>query len=317
MSKEKILLSIVIPCYRSENTIKNVIEEIDRTVSARPGYDHEIILINDCSPDGTFDTIRDICDEHDNVVGIDLAKNFGQHAALMAGFGVVTGDIVICLDDDGQTPADELYKLVDKIDEGYDVVYARYSNKKHSGFRNWGSDLNKKMLEFLLDKPKDLFVSSYFAARKYIINEMIKYDQPYPYVIGLVLRTTNKVCNVPVDHRDRLSGVSGYTVKRLISLWMNGFTAFSVKPLRLAETFGIITAVLGFVYAVWNIIKKFVNPSAPIGWSSTISVILIIGGAILCVLGMMGEYIGRIYICINNAPQFVIREIIDERKSKD
>lgn len=157
------------------------------------------------------------------------------------------------------------------------------------------------MLEFLLNKPKDLFVSSYFAAKRFVIDEMIKYDQPYPYVIGLVLRTTNKVCNVPVDHRDRISGVSGYTLKRLISLWMNGFTAFSVKPLRLAETFGLITAGLGFVYAIWNIIKKFVNPIAPIGWSSTISVILIIGGAILCVLGMMGEYIGRIYICINNA----------------
>lgn len=305
-------LSFVIPCYRSAGTIGKVVDEIEESVK-KTDYDHEIILINDCSPDGTFETIRKLCKDKESVVGISLAKNFGQHAALMAGFRAVTGDIVICLDDDGQTPADEFHKLVDKVNEGYDAVYASYSVKKHSGFRNWGSDVNKKMLEFLLDKPKDLFVSSYFAVRRYIVDEMIKYDQPYPYVIGLVLRTTKNVCNVPVDHRDRIEGVSGYTIKRLLSLWMNGFTAFSVKPLRLAEMFGLITAAIGFVYAIWNIIKKFVNPTAPIGWASTISVILIIGGAILCVLGMMGEYIGRIYICINNAPQYVIREIIDDR----
>ncbi len=303
-------ISFVIPCYRSEETLPSVVNEIEGSVS-KTGYDYEIILINDCSPDGTFDQIRKLC--NNRIVGINLARNFGQHAALMAGFRAVTGDVVICLDDDGQTPADEFTRLVDKINDGYDVAYARYQEKKHSGFRNLGSRLNKIMLEFLLDKPKDLFVSSYFAARKYVIDEMIKYNQPYPYVMGLVLRTTKSVCNVDVDHRDRTVGTSGYTLKRLVSLWLNGFTAFSVKPLRFAEMLGIVTAALGFIYAIWNIIKKMINPTAPMGWLSTISVILIIGGAILCVLGMMGEYIGRIYICINNAPQYVIREVIDER----
>ncbi|WP_051192577.1 hypothetical protein [Butyrivibrio sp. VCB2001] len=146
---------------------------------------------------------------------------------------------------------------------------------------------------------------------KWLVNdEMIKYEQPYPYVIGLVLRSTNSICNVTVNHRDCLQGVSGYTLKRLLALWFNGFTAFSIKPLRFAEMFGIMTASMGFVYALWNIVKKLISPTAPVGWASTISVILIIGGAILCVLGMMGEYIGRIYICINNSPQYVIRRII-------
>ncbi|MBR4473383.1 MAG: glycosyltransferase family 2 protein [Oscillospiraceae bacterium] len=306
-------ISFVIPCYCSENTIEAVVEEIRKTIEST-SYEYEIVLVNDCSPDGTFQTIEEICNRNKNVIGISFAKNFGQHAALMAGLRAVSGDIVICLDDDGQTPADECIKLIDKIEEGYDVVYASYESKKHSGFRNLGSNINKLMLEFLLEKPKELFVSSYFAARRYVIDEVIKYDQPFPYLIGLVLRSTNNIANVSVNHRDRMQGVSGYTMKRLISLWMNGFTAFSVKPLRIAEMFGVITAVLGFLYAIWNIIKKIVNPIAPIGWSSTISVILIIGGAILCVLGMMGEYIGRIYICINNAPQYVIKNVIDNRK---
>ena len=308
-------LSFVIPCYCSEATIEMVVSEIICTMD-ETSYEYEIVLINDCSPDGTFNIIEDICKIHKNIIGIDFAKNFGQHAALMAGLRTASGDIVICLDDDGQTPANECMKLVKKIEEGYDVVYASYEIKKHSGFRNFGSHINKKMLEVLLDKPKNLYVSSYFAARRYVIEEIVKYNQPYPYVIGLVLRSTSNITNVLVEHRERKFGVSGYTLRRLISLWFNGFTAFSVKPLRIAEMFGVVTAMLGFLYAVWNIIKKIINPIAPVGWSSTISIILIIGGAILCVLGMMGEYIGRIYICINNAPQYVIREYIKDGKKE-
>lgn len=309
-------LSFVIPCYSSEHTIQSVVGEIKRTIE-KTEYEYEIILVNDYSPDDTYNKIKEICISDKKVIGINLAKNFGQHAALMAGFRIVSGDIVICLDDDGQTPADECLALIDKINEGYDVVYASYETKKHSNFRNFGSHLNKGMLEILLNKPRDLFVSSYFAAQRFIIDEIIQYDQPYPYVIGLILRTTNNICNVPVNHRDRMQGVSGYTLKRLISLWLNGFTAFSVKPLRIAELLGILAAAMGFIYLVYIIIRKFANPSAPIGWASTMSAILIIGGVILCVLGMMGEYIGRIYICINNSPQYVIRETLNYKKKEN
>ncbi|MBR5376841.1 MAG: glycosyltransferase family 2 protein [Lachnospiraceae bacterium] len=303
-------VSFVIPCYRSQRTIEYVVNEIEQTMSGLQDYEHEIILINDSSPDDTFMTIRSLAEKNDRIIGVDLAKNFGQHAALMAGFGFAAGDIVVCLDDDGQTPAGEVTKLLEKIEEGYDVVYAKYDEKKHSWFRNTGSRINSRMTEVMLGKPSELYISSYFAARRFVVDEMLRYRNAFPYVIGLVLRTTNKICNVDVKHRDRREGESGYSLKKLLALWINGFTSFSVKPLRAATFCGLIIALTGFLYTIWTVIKKFINPDVPIGWSSTMSVILVIGGMILLVLGMIGEYIGRIYICINDSPQYVIREVI-------
>lgn len=307
-------ISYVIPCYNSMKTLAGVVEEIKTKMKEMLNYEYEIILVNDCSLDATFDVIRVLCKENRNITGISLAKNFGQHAALMAGFRTACGDIIVCLDDDGQTPAKEVDKLIGRIEEGYDVVYAEYENKKHSLFRNIGSRMNQRMTESMLDKPKELYISSYFAARRFVIEEMKTYHNPYPYVIGLVLRTTKNICNVKVSHRARAEGQSGYSIRKLVSLWVNGFTSFSVKPLRLAAVSGVVVAIAGFVYAVWTIIKKFIYPMAPVGWSSTVAIILIIGGMILFVLGMIGEYIGRIYICINNSPQYVIKEKVGNKR---
>lgn len=309
-------VSFVIPCYRSALTIGNVVKEIQDTMNTLNAYTYEIILVNDCSPDDTFDVIEKLCAEYSNICGVNLARNFGQHAALMAGFHQVTGDILVCLDDDGQTPADEVGKLLTEIENGQDVVYASYANKKHSMFRNFGSWVNEKMLQFLLGKPKELFVSSYFAARRFIVDEMLKYENAYPYVIGLVLRTTKRISNVPVQHREREIGVSGYTLGKLLSLWFNGFTAFSTKPLQIATISGCTLAVGGFLYALYTIIKKFVNPAVPLGFSSMMSAILVIGGMIMIMLGLIGEYIGRMYICMNSAPQFVVRDLIPAKEEK-
>lgn len=307
-------VSFVIPCYRSALTIGNVVKEIQDTMNAMDEYCYEIILVNDCSPDDTFDVIRKLCEENNNICGVNLAKNFGQHAALMAGFRQVTGDILVCLDDDGQTPADEVGKLLAEIEAGQDVVYASYEHKKHSSFRNFGSWVNEKMLQFLLGKPKELYVSSYFAARRFIVDEMLRYENAYPYVIGLVLRSTKKIVNVSVSHREREIGTSGYTLSKLLGLWFNGFTAFSTKPLRIATASGTIFAGIGFLYALYTIIKKFVNPAVPMGFSSLMSAILIIGGLILLVLGLVGEYIGRMYICMNSAPQYVVRDLVLQKE---
>lgn len=310
-------VSFVIPCYKSKNTIGKVVDEIKRTMSRINNYSYEIVLVNDCSPDDTFQTIADIARENDDIIALDLAKNFGQHSAIMAGFSRVTGDIIVCLDDDGQTPADEVDKLLAKIEEGYDVVYAEYENKQHSAFRNWGSNLNKKMTEIMLGKPKELYISSYFAATKMVVDEMKNYSNPYPYLAGLVLRTTKRICNVKVTHRQRMEGESGYTLGKLVGLWVNGFTAFSVLPLRFATYSGIVVALIGFVCAIWTVIHKLVSPDVAVGWSSTFSAILVIGGMILFVLGMVGEYVGRIYISLNNSPQYVIKESVSKESKKD
>ena len=310
-------VSFVIPCYRSALTIENVVKEIRETMNSLPQYCYEVILVNDCSPDDTFDVITALCKENDNICGVDLAKNFGQHGALMAGFHQVTGDILVCLDDDGQTPADEVGKLLAEIENGQDVVYASYDHKKHSIFRNFGSWMNEKMAQFLLGKPKELFVSSYFAARRFIVDEMLRYENAYPYIIGLVLRTTKRISNVPVKHREREIGTSGYTLGKLLGLWFNGFTAFSTKPLRIATISGSLFAVLGFVYGIYTIVKKFVNPAVPMGFSSTMAAILFIGGMLMIMLGLIGEYIGRMYICMNSAPQFVVRDLIPAKEENE
>lgn len=301
-------ISFVIPCYRSENTLPKVVAEIDEKMQSLKEYEYDIILVNDCSPDQTLAVIRKLCGEHEYIKGIDFARNFGQHSALMAGLRHSDGDYVVCLDDDGQTPASEVDKLLKKLEEGYDAVYAKYDHKQHSAFRNFGSKVNELMTRIMLGKPSELYVSSYFAVKRFVVEDMIRYENSYPYVIGLVLRATGNITNVLVNHRERESGVSGYTMKKLLGLWLNGFTAFSVKPLRIATGIGGFSAISGFLYGIYTIIKRLVNPEVPMGFSSTMAAIVFFGGMIMLMLGLIGEYIGRIYISLNNSPQYVIRE---------
>ncbi len=304
-------VSFVIPCYRSESTLPHVIAEIEEKMDAIKRYQYDIFLVNDCSPDGTFQVIRRLCQEHENIRGIDFSRNFGQHAALMAGLRHSDGDYVVCLDDDGQTPANEVDKLLEKLEEGYDAVYARYDHKQHSAFRNMGSRLNELMPRMMRQKPAELYISSYFAVRRFVVEDMARYENSYPYVIGLVLRATRNITNVSVTHREREVGTSGYTLKKLIGLWFNGFTAFSVKPLRITTAVGGASAVVGFLYGIYTIVKRFLNPAVPMGFSSLMSALVFFGGMIMLMLGLIGEYIGRIYISLNNSPQYVIREKIN------
>jgi len=308
-------ISFVIPCYRSENTIKSVVAEIQETMQ-NSGYKYEIILICDHSPDNVYEIIIELAHKNNNIKGMEFTKNFGQHAALMAGYRVASGDIIVSLDDDGQTPANSALALISKIEEGYDVVYASYKNKKHSRFRNWGSRVNDHMAEWLINKPHDIKVSSYFAMTKTVCQEIVRYKNPYPYVLGLVLRSSVSICNVDVIHRERQIGVSGYSLKKLIALWLNGFTAFSVKPLRLATIIGFGTSLCGFLFTIYIVLRKLVYPNIPTGYSSLMAVQLFTGGMILMCLGLIGEYVGRIYISLNNSPQYVIRDTVNIHESK-
>lgn len=310
-SRKKV--SFIIPCYRSEKTLESVVDEIRDTMQTLTAYQYDIFLINDCSPDDTFSVIRKLCKQYDNVTGISLAKNFGQHAALMAGLRKSDGDIVVCLDDDGQTPANEVGKLLAGIQEGSDVVYAQYETKKHSAFRNFGSWMNDMMTRVMLGKPKDLHITSYFAVKRFVVESMLAYEKSYPYVIGLVLRATKNITNVPVNHRSREIGASGYTMKKLLGLWFNGFTAFSILPLRIATVAGSTFAGVGFLYGIYTIIKRLVNPDVPMGFSALMSALVFFGGMLMLMLGLVGEYVGRIYISINNSPQYVIRDEVGHK----
>lgn len=308
-------ISVVIPCYNSENTIKDVIDETEKHLKERLSqYDYEFILINDCSKDNTIEVLKKLTEQNSRIIALDFAKNFGQHAALLAGFREVSGDYIICLDDDGQMPIESIYDMVMMLIGDTDVVQGRYQKTKQSLFRRFGSKVNAVMAETLINKPKGLEMNSFWGAKRYVIDEIARYEGPYPYIAGLILRTTSKIDNLDVKHRSRTSGSSGYTLFRLIRLWMNGFTAFSEKPLRVVSYFGILCSILGFVYALIIIIRKVLNPEIEVGYSSTICIILFVGGVIMLSLGIMGEYLGRSYISINNSPQYVIRE---KHKKKD
>lgn len=303
-------ISFVIPCYRSERTIEGVVSEIKDVVSQRLDVDYEIVMVSDHSPDNVYSVIERLCREDwAHCRGLELARNFGQHSALMAGYAHSDGDVVFSLDDDGQAPVESVFALIDKLENGgFDVVMGSYPRKRHSLFRNFGSAVNDVMLCCLLGKPKDLHVTSFFAMRRFVVDAMLNYGGAFPYIAGLLFRITKNIANVEVLHRERADGISGYTAGKLLSLWLNGFTAFSVKPLQVATFAGLTMSVAGFAFGIWTVIRKlFIVPDMPMGYSSTMSVILLTGGMLMIMLGLIGEYVGRIYICINQSPQYVIR----------
>ena len=302
-------LSFVIPCYRSEQSVGGVIAEIVRTVTEDGRYDYEIICVNDYSPDGTLEVLKAQAESNPKIKVISFSRNFGQHSALMAGFNHVDGDIVVCLDDDGQNPPSEMFKLIDKLEEGgYDLVSAKYKEKKHSLIRKLGTKVSFWMATTLIGKPKDIDLNSYYVFKRFIVDEIVKYRNAYPFVHGLILRVTRNMANVYIEHKEREHGSSGYSLKKLFLLWLNGFTAFSEKPLRIASILGCLCSIAGFGLGVFTVVNKIINPAVPAGYSSIMTAVLLLSGIIMLFLGLLGEYIGRIYISINNAPQYAIKE---------
>lgn len=312
------MISFVIPCYRSEKTLGHVVETIIHTVEDHKDFEYEIILVNDCSPDNTWGVIEKLAAEHKNIVGMDLAKNSGQQCAIMAGLRQSRGDLVAVSDDDGQTPIDTVFQFYEKMQEGnYDVVCANYVDRGTRGFfRNFGSWVNTRMLITFLDKPKTVTTSVYFLAKRFIVDEMIKYDNAYPYLNGLLLRTTHKIGNVEVVQKDRESGHSGYTFSKLLGTWINGLTSFSVKPLRLATFAGMFMAALGFIAVIVLVIIKLTHDNIALGWTSTMAVTILVGGILMMMLGIIGEYVGRIYLCLNHNPQYVVRTVINGEEDR-
>ena len=298
-------ISIVIPCYRSEKIISSVVEEIIVYVKS---MSYEIILVCDCSPDNVWEEIKKLQAGCPYIHGILLSKNFGQHAATLAGYRHATGDIIITMDDDGQSDPSAIAHMIEKIHEGYDVVYAKYCNPQKSLFRKGGSWLNRKMAEVMAGKPLNIQVNSYCAMRKFVKDEVIRYTNSFPYIGGLVFRTTSSITEIDVNHRERKEGKSNYSFGKLMKLWLDGFTAFSVLPLRLASLMGFAFSALGFILGIVIIIRKLLNPAIILGYSSMMVTIFFLGGIILIALGLIGEYVGRIYIGQNQAPQYVIKD---------
>ena len=313
------LISFVIPCYRSEATIEKVYNEIKSVVSMRPEYDYEIIAINDCSPDNVFNVLKKLSCHDCRFKVIDLAKNFGKHSAIMAGLSHVRGEYVVCLDDDFQCPVHELWNMMDAITkEGYDCATAKYKEKKESAWKRLGSGFNACMVRILIEPPKGIRIENFFVVKRYVCDEMLNYKNPFPYVSGLLLRATHRVKVVSMEERERAdNNATGFTFKKSVSLFANALTAFSVKPLRIATILGVLFAIIGFVYGIVIVMRRIFDPEIMMGYSSLMAVQLFSSGVIMVILGMIGEYIGRIYISLNNSPQYVIRETINIEKKHE
>lgn len=304
-------ISFVIPCYRSERTIGKVIDEITAVICSMEQYEYEIIAVDDCSPDGVYEVLKQRAQLDMRIKVLSMAKNFGQHGAMIAGLNFCEGDFVVFLDDDGQCPIDKLKDMIVPLENGWDVTIAEYGKKKQNFLKNIGSKFNEITANIMISKPKDIQMGNFIALKKFVADEMKKYRGPYPYISGLFFRVSGKIMNIPMEERVRLEGKTTYTMRKLISLWLNGFTAFSIKPLRIASLIGVLFSCLGFLYGIIIVITKISIPTVAVGWSSTMAVMLLLGGLILLVLGIIGEYVGRIYMCLSNTPQYVIKKMIN------
>ncbi len=270
----------------------------------------EIVLVNDFSIDNSEKCGIELYNKFTEIVKFySLAKNVGEHNAVMAGLNNISGDYVIIMDDDFQNPVSEVKKLIEyAIQNEYDVVYTYYDKKKHSFLRNIGSKFNDKVANIMLKKPKNLYLSSFKIFNKFLVDEIIKYQLPFPYIDGLILRTTSNIGKIKVKHKIRKEGKSGYNLYKLISLWLSMFTNFSILPLRISIFMGFIFALIGFVFGIIVIYWKISEPSIPLGYASTLVVVSLFGGIQLMAIGMLGEYIGRVFLSLNKQPQFSIRK---------
>ena len=311
--------SIVIPCYRSSHTIRQVVTETSKELDRLGRTPYEFILVDDFSPDegATVRELRAIAADFDCVTVVELARNAGQHNAIMAGLHYADGDIIILMDDDMQTHPSQLNSLLAKFDEEYDVVYGYYPDKKHSAFRNFGSWLNYTTVRVLIGKPKDLRTSSYCLMRKFVRDSIIEYPAQYSHMQGLVLRTVSpeRIASVPIQHFERAYGTSTYSFKKLIALWSN-IAGFSIVPLRMSRRAGEVLSAVGIIGMIWLVIRKFLNSTKILGWTSTMMAIIFFAGVILITLGILGEYVGRMFLTIGNYPQFVVREVHGQGKTR-
>ena len=301
-------LTIVVPLYNSEATLDRLITDLS-ALNVNGG--HELVLVNDGSRDKTIAVCERLMRTATvPITLVKLSRNFGEHHAVMAGLHHANGEFIVTMDDDLQNPPSEVMKLVNHAREGgHEVVYSFYEDKQHEGWRNLGSWLTNRMADFLLDKPKGLYLSSFRCMSAFVAREICRYEGPFAYVDGLILQVTQSIGRVLVEHAARESGRSGYTLRKLVNLWLNMFVNFSVVPLHLATMLGFAMAALGFIYTI-AVIWERVTLGTPLGWSSLMAALTVFSGTQLIVLGMAGEYIGRLYLTANKRPQFVVKEVM-------
>jgi len=307
-------LSIVVPVYRSAECLPALARRIDETVN-RHFQSYELILVNDDSPDASWEVIQRLASEHDFIIGVNLRRNAGQDNAIMAGLSIATGEVVVIMDDDLQHDPSDIATLYRQIECGFDVVYAHFEHKQQAFWKNLGSWFNDRFAMLTLGKPKNIYMSPYKAIRREVVREIAKYAGPYPYVDGLLFTVTSKIMQVPVTHHACFAGTSNYNLLRSIKVWLKLATGFSVFPLRMVTFLGSTMSLFAFLLAAFFALDALIRARGPEGWASVIVAVLFIGGVQLIGVGAVGEYVGRIFITQNARPQFTVKEICRGRSA--
>jgi undecaprenyl-phosphate 4-deoxy-4-formamido-L-arabinose transferase len=302
-------LSFVIPLYNSAETIRPLVKEIEQLVI---DGGHEIVLVNDGSRDGTAAVCRELVKEaRVPIVLVEHARNFGEHNAVLTGWRQARGIHIVNIDDDGQNPPAEAVRLWQQAKEtGCDVVYGHYAEKKHSVWRNVGSWFTNRLTDWALDKPAGFYLSSFRCVTAFVARTVTANHGPFPYIDGLVLQMTQRIGSLEVHHAERKAGASGYTMRKLLRLWASTFVNFSVMPLRVATILGLVMAMAGFA-AIGVVFYWWLSDKGPaFGWGTQMAALLTFAGVQLVMLGVIGEYIGRTFLTVNQRPQSIVREIV-------
>ncbi|WP_233234444.1 glycosyltransferase family 2 protein [Bordetella sp. LUAb4] len=300
-------ISVVIPVYGSELILESLTQQL-HDVMTENNWTYEIVYVCDRSPDKSWGVIQKLKTKFDAVRALLLRKNAGQHNALIAGLNYARGQVTITMDDDLQHSPADIPLLVETLEAGSDLVYAKFRSRKHPAWKIAGSKVNDLAARMLIKKPADLYLSPFRAFRATIREQVTKYTGPFVYIDGLLLASTAEIASVEVDHHERLAGSSFYGFKKSISLWLKMATSFSVAPLRLTSLVGLVVALIGFLFAIILMIERITSDQLPTGWASLIVTVLIIGGIQLLALGVIGEYVGRVLLTLNGRPQYIVGE---------
>jgi len=302
-----VLISVVIPVYNSEATLGPLAERLHQSLA---GHAFELVLVNDGSADRSDAVCRSLANRYSNVLYVQLRRNFGEFNAVLCGLRYAQGDYTVIIDDDFQNPPDEILKLVEAAERGgYDVVYSYYARKEHHWFRNLGSRLTNALATYLLGKPRSLYLSSFKLIRREVVQEISRYSGPYPYIDGLLFRVTRNVGAVEVTHQKRQAGQSSYTVKKLISLFINVLVCYSPLPLRLFTVIGLLLFSLGFLAVPGLLIARLAGAAID-GWLVVLATMLLLTGFLGAFLGLMSEYLGKLFMAYSGQPPYVVKDVV-------
>ena len=299
-------ISIVIPVYNSEQTITTLHQRIV-SVMAQLAGEYEIIFVNDASFDSSWKEIKKIKEKNPSVVGINLMKNFGQHNALLCGIRKAKNELIVTLDDDLQNPPEEIPKLINKLNDSFDVVYGTPENERHGLFRNLASVLTKMALKTTMGVENARNVSAFRAFRTELREAFKHYRGSFISIDVLLTWGSNRFTAIPVKHDARKGGKSNYTFRKLFIHALNMITGFSVLPLQFASLLGFVFAFFGLFVLIYVITNFFLYGSPVQGFPFLASIISIFSGVQLLAIGIIGEYLARMHFYAMDKPQYVAR----------